>query len=96
MFQMVLVAISGALLGGVFGHRFKVLVLLPAILVGVLSIAVVGIAGGTAISTIVLDTIAWTCALQFGYLGGLFNRFIMGAARARRMPQSSSLAGAPH
>jgi hypothetical protein len=37
---MVWMAISGALLGAVFRLSFKVLVLLPVILVGVLSIAV--------------------------------------------------------
>ena len=93
---MVLMAISGALLGAVFRLRFKVLILLPAILVGVLIIAVVGIASGTAILTIVINAIAWSCALQFGYLGGLFSRFVVAAARMRLLPQSSSMARAPH
>jgi hypothetical protein len=93
---MVLMAISGSLLGAVVGLRFKVLLLMPAILVGVLSIALVGITNGTAISTIVMNAIAWAFTLQFGYLGGLFSRFVMVAARMRLTPQSSSLARAPH
>jgi hypothetical protein len=93
---MVLMAIGGALLGAVFGLRFKVLVLLPAIVTGVVGIAVAGAISGTAISTIVINTMAWTVALQFGYLGGLFSRFIMVGARTRLMPHSTSLARARH
>lgn len=93
---MAMVAIGGALIGAVFGLRFKVLVLLPAILVGTLSLAVVGIALGSAISTIVINIIAWACALQSGYLVGLFTQFVMVEARARRTAQPTSLVRAPH
>jgi hypothetical protein len=91
---MVLMSIGGALLGAVFGLRFKVLVLLPAILLGATSIAVIGTMLGTPISTIVINTMACNFALQLGYLAGLFCRFVMVGARAR-VPQSNSLARAP-
>jgi hypothetical protein len=95
-FQMILIAISGALLGAVFGLRFRVLVLLPAILLGVLSVAVISATSGTPVSTMVINATAWTVAIQFGYLGGLFTRFIMVAARLRTLPHSHALARAPH
>jgi hypothetical protein len=93
---MVLMAISGTLLGAVFGLRFKVLVLLPVLLVGVLSIAAASAISGTPIATIAIDAIAWSLALQFGYLGGLLTRSVMVATRIRSRPQSHSLARAPH
>ena len=91
---MVMMAISGVLFGAVFGVRFKVLVLVPAILVGVPGIAVVGAISGASIATIVTNAITWSFALQFGYLGGLLTRSVMVAARFRTMPRS--LARAPH
>ena len=93
---MVLLAIGSALIGAVFGLRFKVLVLVPAILVGLFGIVVAGAANGAGISTIVIDAIVLSCALQFGYLSGLFTRFVMVAARTRLVPPSNSLARASH
>jgi hypothetical protein len=93
---MVWMAISGALLGAVLGLRFKVLVLLPVILVGVLGIAVASAISGTPISIILINASVWTVALQFGYLGGLFSRSIVVAARIRPVPRSQSLVRVPH
>jgi hypothetical protein len=93
---MVLTAIGGALLGAVFGLRFKVLVLLPAILFGIVSIAVVSAVSTIPISTIVISAMTWTVTLQLGYLGGLFTRSVMVAARIRMPPRSHSLARASH
>jgi hypothetical protein len=60
--------------------------------VGILSIVIAGSAQGTAISSIAINSIAWACALQLGYLGGLFARFVMVAART--MTGANSLARA--
>jgi hypothetical protein len=60
------------------------------------SIALVGAISGTPISTIAINAMAWTLALQLGYLGGLFCRFVMVGARTRVMPHTTSLARAPH
>jgi hypothetical protein len=44
----------------------------------------------------VINAMAWTLSLQFGYLAGLFSRFVMVGAPTRLMPPSTSLARAPH
>ncbi len=91
---MVLMSIGGGLLGAVFGLRLNVLVLLPAIALGVLGIAGIGAVDGVAISTILIDAVVWALTLQLGYLGGLFCRFVMVATRTRLIPRTSVLARA--
>ena len=90
---MTLLLIAGTLLGAVLGLRFKVLVLLPAIVVGAVSLAVVAPLHGTAIWATGVSMIAWAIALQFGYLLGLFTRFVVAVSRLPRLaPDRASLA----
>jgi hypothetical protein len=90
---MTMFMISGTLLGAVLGLRFKVLVLLPAIIIGTVSLAAVAFLHGNAVSTTAFAMMAWALALQFGYLTGLFTRFVLAVSRSPRLvPDRASLA----
>jgi hypothetical protein len=90
---MTMLMISGTLLGAVLGLRFKVLVLLPAIIIGTVSLAAVAFLHGNAVSTTAFAMMAWALALQFGYLTGLFTRFVLAVSRSPRLvPDRASLA----
>ena len=63
------VALTTLCIGSALGLRFRVFVLLPAILVGVIVITAWVAQGATIGSIAVLNVVGATC-LQFGYLGG--------------------------
>ena len=64
------VALTTLCIGSALGLRFRVFVLLPAVLVGVIVITAWVLAQGATIGSIAaLNVIGATC-LQFGYLGG--------------------------
>lgn len=58
------------LIGASLGLRFKVFVLLPAIILSVLVIVSAGIAHSDSYSSILLTAIFVIAALQIGYLAG--------------------------
>lgn len=79
---MMMIAIGSALVGAVFGQRFKVLALLP---INILFIAATGIlasAGLISAMTALWAVLAHVMLTQLGYAGGLFLRFVMAASRA--------------
>jgi hypothetical protein len=90
-FLMVSTAISAALIGAVLGIRFKVVVLLPAIVVGVFSVALISAFSGDGAGTTALLAIVLVVTLQLGYLGGLLVRFVMAASRLRLSANSAAL-----
>jgi hypothetical protein len=71
------------LVGLVLGHRFKVLVLLPAIAIAMLAMVVAQIAGADRWPT-TLTAAAAVVVLQLGYLAGYGVRRLIAAARASR------------
>jgi hypothetical protein len=81
---MTTIAILGGLLGAVFGLRFKVLILVPAILLGMIVVTATGLTRGDGTLAILLAAALVATALQLGYLGGIFTRFVMAASRAPR------------
>lgn len=79
---MLMAVIGSSLIGAVLGIRFKVQVLFLA--VPFAFVATAGLVGITqsALAPALLAGIAAVAALQIGYLGGLFTRFCLTAARA--------------
>jgi hypothetical protein len=68
---MELVALATLCVGSALGLRFRVFVLLPAILVAVGIITAWQLAEGATIGSIALLNVLGTTCLQFGYLGGV-------------------------
>jgi hypothetical protein len=81
---MIMLALVGALAGAVLGLRYKVLILVPAIWLGVVLVVAVGIGHGDGAGSIALACAALATALQLGYLAGTFTRFTIAGARAAR------------
>jgi hypothetical protein len=60
--------VSGAVVGVILGLRFRVLVLVPAILLATVAIILSG--GGHKLSMIVLTLVGTVVLLQIGYIAG--------------------------
>ena len=67
---MVTFAIIGAIAGALLGIRFKVLVLIPAILVATVVVIITGHQIGQHVLAIVLSALATISALEIGYMVG--------------------------
>ncbi len=90
---MVMIALCSSLVGAVLGTTFRVKVLFPAAMLGLVVVAAVAALKGSALSTAVAAAILCTVCLQFGYLGGLLTRFCMTAATtASHRPMRSTTA----
>jgi hypothetical protein len=66
--------VTGAIVGVLLGLRFKVLVLLPAILVATVVIILSG--SSQKLSVILLTLVGTVVALQMGYIGGSLLRLL--------------------
>jgi hypothetical protein len=62
------VAVIGVVVGIVLGLRYKVLILVPAVMLAMLSAIIVGIADADRFWSIVLMTLELITAVQLGYL----------------------------
>jgi hypothetical protein len=90
---MVMIALCSSLIGAVLGTRFRIHVLLPATLVGFMIISAGMALKGSPISSMIAAMIVSAVALQIGYVGGLFTRFCLVAARlASHRPLRSTTA----
>jgi hypothetical protein len=91
---MLMLAIISILIGATLGLRFKVLVLLPAIIIAGFAILVGGLAYSSSFSSIVAASAIAISGLQFGYLGGSmilrFATFSLGSGRAWPRPPAMS------
>ena len=76
--MMPILAISATIVGALFGLRFKIFVLVPAIAIGSAATFCFGVAHNNSLSPILL-TVVFAVSAQIGYFGGLVIRF----ARAR-------------
>jgi hypothetical protein len=88
---MIMIALCSALLGAVLGTRFKVLILLPTIAVGIAFVSVVAVLRGSALPTAVGVAVAWVIFLQLGYLGGLVARVATAARPLSPGPLPSTI-----
>jgi hypothetical protein len=64
------VAVIGVVVGIVLGLRYKVLILVPAVMLAMLSAIIVGVAHADRFWSIVLMTLELITAVQLGYLAG--------------------------
>jgi hypothetical protein len=84
---MMLLTMISTLVGAVFGLRFKVLIILPAIGCALPIIFGIGLIRGDDAWSILLAMVLATTALQLGYLFGAVTRFFMVWVRfSRRSP----------
>jgi hypothetical protein len=81
---MATLAISAILVGTAVGMRFKVLILLPATIIGLAAIIAGGVARGVGLPSIVLDAILAITGLQVGYLVGITIRYLIEMRPRRR------------
>jgi hypothetical protein len=77
-------AVIGAVVGIVLGLRYKVLILVPAIMFATIAAIIVGVAHADRFWSIVLMTVELMTAIQLGYLAGTVTR----AAIAAILPPS--------
>jgi hypothetical protein len=70
--------------GAVLGLRYKVFILVPAVLFAILAVIGASVARGAGIWTIVLEVLVGATALQLGYVGG--KRIHFGAKRPQAQP----------
>jgi hypothetical protein len=76
---MVMIALCSALIGATLATRFKVLVLIPAMVLGIVLVIAVAAVTGAAVSAAIGAVIVWAIFLQLGYLGGLVTRLCLEA-----------------
>jgi hypothetical protein len=75
MIAFLIAAIAGTL----FGLVLKVFVLVPATIIAMVAITVIGLASGLGLGMIVLIVIGVSASLQIGYLAGCVLRVAAGA-----------------
>lgn len=80
---MDMIAIFSSLVGAVLGIRFRVYVLIPAMMLGFVIVAVIGGLKGAAISWYPISAAVCAVSLQLGYLGGIVTRYCLALARVR-------------
>src|SRR5215470_14780585 len=77
-------AIIGVVVGIVLGLRYKILILVPAVLFAMILAIAVGVGRADSFWSIVLATVALVIAVQLGYLAGIA---IYAAIAAMRPPR---------
>jgi ABC-type amino acid transport system permease subunit len=70
-------AVISAVAGAVLGLRYKVLLLVPAVMLAMMFAVLVGVARGDGVWSIVLMTMGLAAAVQVGYLAGVVLRAII-------------------
>ena len=83
--------IAGFLFGAVLGLCFRVVILIPIILLVVAAVAGIGLAFGMSAGPTVLAMVVAATALQLGYLGGSVARFA-----AEKFNSDTRTSGAAH
>ena len=82
------------LIGVMFGLRFKIFVLIPAIAIGSAAIVGAGLGYGSSPWSILLTVLATITVLQMGYLAGIVLAYFFATMRDRK--SSSGLIEAAH
>jgi hypothetical protein len=85
-------AIIGVVVGIVLGLRYKILILVPAVLFATVLAIAVGMGRADSFWSIVLTTVALVTAVQLGYLAGVV---IHAAIAAIRPPRKDGVSGKP-
>jgi hypothetical protein len=82
---MVMVLLVCLLFGAVLGQRFRVFIILPAMLPTVAFATVVAASHGTTVWRTLATTFIAVASLQIGYLAGVGIRHFLAAERASRL-----------
>jgi hypothetical protein len=82
--MMTMFTITAVLIGAALGQRFKVLILVPVIVIGSAAILGFGVAQNSNLWSILLVMVLTITALQMGYLGGAVIHFVVAGARVGR------------
>jgi hypothetical protein len=77
-------AIIGVVAGIVLGLRYKILILVPAVLFAMILAIIIGIGRADSFWSIVLTTVALVVAVQLGYLAGIAVHAVIAAIRPPR------------
>jgi hypothetical protein len=92
-YVVVIISVGGALFGAILGLRFKVLVLVPAMLFVLVAALADGILRGQTLVHVVAAALIGVATLQVGYLAGVAIRFawvrLPHVLRRRQSPQRS-------
>lgn len=84
-----MVTLIGVLTGALLGTRYRVLCLIPIILVGIAALTVIDRFNDVPASSTALTALALGLALQVGYLVGFTARSVLLAELTRRQLQRS-------
>jgi hypothetical protein len=79
---MIILTVTGVLVGSVLGARFNVLVLIPVICIALVVVLVDSLGLGEGFWWVATTMCGFATALQLGYLLGGVVHFVVGAARA--------------
>lgn len=93
---MEMVALTMLCIGSALGLRFRIFVLLPAILLGLFVCTAYGLAQGTTTWPIMLTNVIGATCLQLGYLGGAWLKFLVFAERINGTKSSQSARPVAH
>ena len=88
---MEMVALAALCIGSALGFRFRVLILVPAIVVGGIAVTAWALTHGATIGSIAVLNVVAATSLQFGYLGGavLASRTLPGRLGGAKGSQSA-------
>lgn len=93
---MEMVALAMLCIGSALGLRFRVFVLFPVILLGLIGSTAYGLAQGTTIWSVTITNLVGATCLQFGYLGGAFLKGLIFAGRFDGTKSSQSVQPLAH
>jgi hypothetical protein len=82
--MMTMFTITAVLIGAALGQRFKVFILVPAIVIGSAAGLGFGMAQNSNLWSVLLIIALTITALQMGYLGGAVIRFVVAGSRVGR------------
>lgn len=77
--------VLGVLAGAVLGARYRVLCLVPATVIGIVTVAVLDRLNGVLLGSTVLTAVVLAVALQIGYLIGAVAQLVLFAAPSGRI-----------
>jgi hypothetical protein len=92
---MMTLIILGSLIGAVFGLRFKVYILIPAVGFALAIAAVEGVARGHGVGQVAITMAIAATSLQVGYIGGSVLGSVLGIAKSTRRATLSTPNSSP-
>ena len=82
---MIIVGVFGLSIGAALAQNFRVLILVPSAIIAAMLVMVLELVSGRSLVDALLAAGVVTCALQLGYLLGLFVKRVVADPKAARM-----------